>query len=183
MINQVAAVALQATIDCDKFANAHSSDSHYDKKSFVGLAWRPSGETICAECYSTGKTNLPGSRRGRHMLRSFSRMAPEMYQYSNKPELSLKFGEHIRYTHNPENTLKRHRQQSSSQSAPSSNKKRGTGCGGSGVPYASSSSLLWSGGLDDHEELESCGTHKRRDLDQYDADDMDNSELNAIFGV
>jgi TATA-box binding protein (TBP) (component of TFIID and TFIIIB) len=45
VINQVAAVALNATIDCDAFADAHSSDSHYDKKSFVGLA-------VCL-CYST----------------------------------------------------------------------------------------------------------------------------------
>ena len=38
VINQVGAVALCAKLDCDAFADAHSSDSHYDKQSFVGLA-------------------------------------------------------------------------------------------------------------------------------------------------
>lgn len=38
VINQVGAVALGSSIDCDAFANAHSGDSHYDKSSFVGLA-------------------------------------------------------------------------------------------------------------------------------------------------
>jgi len=80
VINQVAAVSLGARLDCDKFANAHSSTSHYDRQSFVGLAWRPVGEPICcgarlpphscarapfdrrartcAEIYSTGRANL-----------------------------------------------------------------------------------------------------------------------------
>jgi len=38
VINQVGAVALGASLDCDAFANAHSADSHFDKSSFVGLA-------------------------------------------------------------------------------------------------------------------------------------------------
>jgi TATA-box binding protein (TBP) (component of TFIID and TFIIIB) len=129
VINQVGAVALNAKIDCDKFADVHSADSHYDKKSFVGLAvcrahercrrfailhahthsclrsqWRPAGESICAECYSTGKTNLPGSRRERHMLRSFARMAPEMYRCSSKLDMVDRFAEHLRHVHTAENS-------------------------------------------------------------------------------
>jgi len=79
VINQVGAVSLDASIDCDSLADAHTATSHYDKDSFVGLAWRPDNEAICAETYSTGKTNLPGSSRMRSLLRSFSRMAGEMY--------------------------------------------------------------------------------------------------------
>ena len=198
VINQVAAVALNATIDCDAFADAHSSDSHYDKKSFVGLAvclcyltvprlvvftnvvvlllidfpqWRPSGESICAECYSTGKTNLPGSRRERQMLRSFARMAPEMYQYSNKKEMSLQFAEDIRHVHNPESASKRRR--------PASNDG---GRAKSGAP-----ARLWHKELDElldvsltRDDSGKFTFHGLREIEEF---DMDNSDLDAIFGV
>lgn len=99
VINQVAAVNLAATIDCNAFATAHASDSHYDAKSFVGLAYRPAGESICAETYSTGKANLPGSRRERDILRSFARIAPELLRFSNKRELRELFPAHVRDAH------------------------------------------------------------------------------------
>ena len=35
---QVGAVSLRATLNCDAFATEHSSTSHFDKASFVGLA-------------------------------------------------------------------------------------------------------------------------------------------------
>jgi hypothetical protein len=47
VINTVGASSLRATLNCDEFATAHSSTAHYDSKSFVGLAWRPAGESIC----------------------------------------------------------------------------------------------------------------------------------------
>ena len=47
IINQVGAVSINARLNCEAFANAHSSTAHYDKDSFVGLAWRPQGESIC----------------------------------------------------------------------------------------------------------------------------------------
>jgi hypothetical protein len=101
VINQVGAISLGARLDCHKFADVHSSSSHYDPKSFVGLAWRPSAETICSEIYSTGKSNLPGSRRQRQLLRSFSRMGPELLRHSSKPEKALLFAEHLRAAHRP----------------------------------------------------------------------------------
>lgn len=80
---QVGAIALGARLDCDAFADSHSSTAHYDPKSFVGMPvcllstysntfmfsfsylmfsrlpccvqWRPMSESICAEIYSTGK--------------------------------------------------------------------------------------------------------------------------------
>lgn len=55
IINQVGAVFIRARLDCDAFASTHSSTSHFDKSSFVGLAWRPPGESICCEVYSTGR--------------------------------------------------------------------------------------------------------------------------------
>ena len=101
VINEVGAAALNATIDCNAFANTHTATSHYDKDSFVGLAWRPVGEKICAETYSTGKTNLPGSRRERDLLRSWSRMAGELYRHSNKPEKASRFDERLSTFHQP----------------------------------------------------------------------------------
>lgn len=47
VINTVGASSLRATLNCEEFATAHSSTAHYDSKSFVGLAWRPAGESIC----------------------------------------------------------------------------------------------------------------------------------------
>ena len=38
VINSVAAVSLYSEFDCEGFAQAHSSDAHYDRTSFVGLA-------------------------------------------------------------------------------------------------------------------------------------------------
>ena len=47
VINSVGAVSLRATLNCEDFASAHTSTAFYDAKSFVGLAWRPTGEPIC----------------------------------------------------------------------------------------------------------------------------------------
>ena len=47
VINQGGACSLNATLECNQFANAHPHDSHYDQASFVGLAWRPANEDIC----------------------------------------------------------------------------------------------------------------------------------------
>ena len=55
VINQVGAVSLKATLNCEAFATGHPHDSHYDQSSFVGLAWRPEGESCCVEIYSTGR--------------------------------------------------------------------------------------------------------------------------------
>ena len=55
VINQVGAISLGARLNCDAFADSHSSTAHYDPKSFVGMPWRPMSESICAEVYSTGK--------------------------------------------------------------------------------------------------------------------------------
>jgi len=76
VINQVGASSLRATLNCDAFAREHSAESHFDKQSFVGLAWRPPREHICCEIYSTGRANLPGSVNERQLFASFSRMLP-----------------------------------------------------------------------------------------------------------
>jgi hypothetical protein len=209
VINEVAAVALNAKIDCDKFAAVHSSDSHYDKKSFVGLAvchapihhkivskfdthtrkclrsqWRPAGESICAEVYSTGKTNLPGSTRERHMLRSFSRMVPELYSHSSKPEMKAKFPDHLHDVHNPENTSKRRRLA----------QERALSAAASAANRSAAGSLLWE---DDADGLTSSSslTYGRADrqggsnelvaelgIGGIDDIDMNNGDFNAIFG-
>lgn len=55
VINSVGALNLKATLNCSAFADAHTAEAHYDVKSFIGLAWRPPGECICCEIYSTGR--------------------------------------------------------------------------------------------------------------------------------
>lgn len=92
---QVAASYLNASFNCDLFAAEHETvractdtptsvcphatlpaQAHYDRESFVGLAWRPAGEAVCSEMYSTSKTNLPGSVRLHDLQESWARMFP-----------------------------------------------------------------------------------------------------------
>ena len=93
VINQVGAVALRATLNCDAFAAAHSATSHYDRSSLVGLAWRPPNEKICCEIYSTGRGNLPGSVAERQLHDSFARMLPELLRFSSSAALLVKIPE------------------------------------------------------------------------------------------
>ena len=95
------AVSIDAKLDCDAFASTHSATSHYDRASFVGLAWRPGGEQLCCEIYSTGKANLPGSTRQRDLLNSFSRMVSELLRHSNRSEVCELVPEHLRLCHRP----------------------------------------------------------------------------------
>ena len=53
VINTVGAVSLRATLNCEAFADAHRSESHFDRSSFVGLAWRPAGEACCVGALPT----------------------------------------------------------------------------------------------------------------------------------
>lgn len=43
VINIVAASALGARVDCERFASDHTENSHFDRNSFVGMPWRPQG--------------------------------------------------------------------------------------------------------------------------------------------
>jgi len=101
VINQVGAVSIDARLDCDKFASTHSATSHYDRQSFVGLAWRPKGESICCEIYSTGRANLPGSTRERDMLGSFSRMLPELLRHSDRADVRELIADDLKAAHRP----------------------------------------------------------------------------------
>jgi hypothetical protein len=101
IINQVGAVSIDARLDCNAFANTHSATSHYDRQSFVGLAWRPPGESICCEIYSTGRANLPGSVRERDLLRSFSRMLPELLRHSDRPDTLDLIHNDLKAAHRP----------------------------------------------------------------------------------
>ena len=99
VINQVGACNLNATLECNGFANAHPHDSHYDQQSFVGLAWRPAGECICCEVYSTGRANLPGSTRERDLNASWSRMLPEMLRFSSRHRLLDSIPDELKNAH------------------------------------------------------------------------------------
>ena len=106
VINEVGAVSIDARLDCDAFASTHSATSHYDRASFVGLAWRPGGESICCEIYSTGKANLPGSTRQRDLLASFARMVSELLRHSDKPEVRDRLKPHLKLCHRPRNVTR-----------------------------------------------------------------------------
>lgn len=75
--------------------------SHCAPRIAAGLAWRPGGEPICCEVYSTGKANLPGSTRQRDLLTAFSRMVSELLRHSDKPEVAALVPEHLRMCHRP----------------------------------------------------------------------------------
>ena len=72
VINSVAAASLQSEFDCEGFAQAHSSDAHYDRASFVGLA-----VSVCIQktitphvCYHILVCVLSvAPRKRRHLLR------------------------------------------------------------------------------------------------------------------
>ena len=99
VINTVGAASLRATLECDAFAEAHLSEAHFDRSSFVGLAWRPPRENCCVEIYSTGRANLPGARRERDLVESFYRMLPELLRFSSSSRLLIHFPEHVQLLH------------------------------------------------------------------------------------
>ncbi|MGZ0213748.1 MAG: hypothetical protein ACKVI4_14850 [Actinomycetales bacterium] len=99
VINTVGAVSLRATLNCEAFADAHRAESHFDRSSFVGLAWRPPGEACCVEIYSTGRANIPGSRTERSLNRSFSRMLPELLRFSSSARLLDDIPEDLQAAH------------------------------------------------------------------------------------
>lgn len=101
VINTVAAVAIDAKLDCDAFASTHSATSHYDRQSFVGLAWRPPNESICCEIYGTGRANLPGSTRQRCMIESFARMIGELLRHSDRNDVLELLDKDLRDAHRP----------------------------------------------------------------------------------
>ena len=82
VINSVGAVSLGARLDCEAFATSNRDTSHYDRASFVGLAWRPKGEPICCEVYSTGRANLPGAVTERDLQSAWRRMLPVLLRHT-----------------------------------------------------------------------------------------------------
>ena len=81
VINTVAAVDLKTMINCDQFANEHTDAAHFDRSSFVGLAWRPPGYPICVEAYATGKLNLPGAKDYQSCIDAFAELVPELLKH------------------------------------------------------------------------------------------------------
>lgn len=62
---------------------------------------RSRGPCACAEIYSTGKANLPGSTRQRDLLASFARMVSELLRHSDRPEVRDRLKPHLRLCHRP----------------------------------------------------------------------------------
>jgi len=91
VINSVGAASLNAKLDCDAFATEHRDASHYDRASFVGMAWRPKDENICCEVYSTGRANLPGATTERDLQDSWRRMLPTLLKHSSASRMLARF--------------------------------------------------------------------------------------------
>ena len=83
VVNTMGAVALQLTLDCERFQRAWSSMTMLDRSSFVGMTWRPSNEPVCIEIYSSGRANVSKARHYSQLLLSFSRLIPELLKYSS----------------------------------------------------------------------------------------------------
>lgn len=83
VVNTVAAVSMNATIDCDGFQACHSDEAMLDRSSFVGMTWRPPGEPICIEIYSTGRANISKARDVKRMLLSFAKCIPSLLKHSS----------------------------------------------------------------------------------------------------
>lgn len=163
VINQVGAASLRATLNCEEFATAHSSTAHFDVKSFVGLAWRPAGEPICCEIYSTGRANLPGSIVERQLHESFMNMLPELLRYSSASRLLSKIPEDVQSVHRTD-VVKVSRTESMAGPA------RQRGAPASNPP---SSSLLWDGWEDASEVPGAAERH----YGSSDEEEVDLSEM------
>lgn len=106
-------------------------------QSFVGLAWRAPGEACCCEIYQTGRSNLPGSTRERDLLRSFSRMYPQLILHSDHPERLELVPEHLRSAHAP-SAAGTHASSSADAAAPTTaTAATADASGASGAPGAS----------------------------------------------
>tara|TARA_B110000046_G_scaffold184918_2_gene224823 strand:- start:1305 stop:1832 length:528 start_codon:yes stop_codon:yes gene_type:complete len=90
-INTVATVDLCSTLNCDGFADRHTDAAHFDRSSFVGMAWRPPGAAVSVEAYSTGKMNIPGATSLRSCVNSFAYLLPKLVEFT-----SLDVPEHVR---------------------------------------------------------------------------------------
>jgi len=178
VINEVGAASIDARLDCDAFASTHSSTSHYDRASFVGLAWRPPKESICcgtlpsipnprggvqqphwrlhAEIYATGRANLPGSTRERSMLQSFARMLPELLRHSNRTDVFERMPQHLKDAHRPR-VVER-------DDAPLSVEPSSIGLGGLG-PLRPQLSMLWDEGEQDGDAAEALAMFASNSMD------------------
>jgi len=143
VINQVGASSIDARLNCDSFASTHSSTSHYDRASFVGLAWRPPSESICCEIYATGRANLPGSTRERSMLVSYSRMLPELLRHSDRQDVYEKLPDRLKLAHKPRDVER--------DDAPLTMPEAETGLPGLG-PLWPQLSALWDEGGEQNDE-------------------------------
>lgn len=55
----------------------------------------------CAEIYSTGRANLPGSTRERALLHSFAHMLPELLRHSDRKDVLERIKDELKEAHRP----------------------------------------------------------------------------------
>jgi len=101
-VNSVGTTHLNAKIDVEGLASAHSAESFLDRSSFVGLTWRPPRESVCAEIYASGAVNLPGPTSPADLLTSFMRILGEILRFSTASNQRYMLPPHLRDAHKPE---------------------------------------------------------------------------------
>ncbi len=87
VINTVMAADLDTTLNCEQFASAHPDVVHFDRRSFVGLSWRPVDSSVSIEAYSTGKLNIPGATKRQVGMRDVAALIPKLLLHSTSSEL------------------------------------------------------------------------------------------------
>lgn len=83
VVNTMGAAAMQTTIDCEGFQRTHTDCTMLDRSSFVGMTWRPPGQPITVEIYSTGRANISKARGYSCMRKAWVTLIPELLKHSS----------------------------------------------------------------------------------------------------
>ena len=100
VINQVGAVSLRATLNCDAGLRQNILESH-TLIAAVLWGWRGGqlGSTSAVKFTPLERANLPGSVAERQLLESFSRMLPELLRFSSASHLLSKISDEMQSHH------------------------------------------------------------------------------------
>ena len=83
VVNTMGAAAMQTTVDCEGFQRTHTDCTMLDRSSFVGMTWRPPGQPITVEIYSTGRANISKARGYSCLRKAWVTLIPELLKHSS----------------------------------------------------------------------------------------------------
>lgn len=81
LINIVCSVDLRRWVDCESMSRALRSSCNYDRRTFVGLIWRPTGSAISITVYRTGVLNVAGPVTHEECIAQFMACLPTIMYY------------------------------------------------------------------------------------------------------